>query len=84
MILTSGRSATCTVVLSGGNGGIVVSLAAGSVLSVQPEVSIPVGYTSASFQVSAGVVSAPRYARVIAVLGGRSESVSLLVNPGSP
>jgi hypothetical protein len=76
--LTSGESSTCTVALAmaAPAGGSSVSLTHYSSLITTPvSVTVPAGFTSATFIATVGTVTDTRDTRVTATLNGTSRSV---------
>ena len=85
--LSSGGASTCTVSLSqsAGAGGVPVALTAdAAMLSVPTSVLVPTGSTTATFTVTAGVISANQPAVVTATFGGVSTTAPLTLVFAAP
>jgi hypothetical protein len=83
--MVSGQSGTLTVKLNGaaGTGGVVVSLSSSdaAVASVPATVTIPSGYSSITFGLTAGTVATTTPVTLTASYAGVNQQASLTVNP---
>jgi hypothetical protein len=86
--VTGRSSSTGTVTLSGPApaGGAVVALSSSnsSLAAVPPSVTVPAGFTNATFTVNTRVVICPNSATITGSLSGVSQTANLVVMPTAP